>query len=171
MNETTYAPRGLTSRAARVVPAPPADVFRALTDAQSIAKWWGKTGKTTLTVCDMDVRYGGTFRFSIRAANDAEAFVNGHYFEVDPPYRLAFTWSSEKPADNVIDSRVTIELHDLEGQHDPGCCHPSRTTRAPRGNALQCRMARHAAGHEPAFRCCLMQPRRRRSGTAGKSRG
>lgn len=113
MNETTYAPRGLTSRASRVVPAPPADVFRALTDAQSISKWWGKTGKTTLSA-DMDVRYGGTFRFSIRAANDAEAFVNGHYYEVDPPYRLAFTWSSEKPADNVIDSRVTIELHDLK---------------------------------------------------------
>jgi uncharacterized protein YndB with AHSA1/START domain len=114
MNETTYAPRGLISRAARVVPAPPADVFRALTDGQTISKWWGKTGKTTLTVCDMDVRYGGIFRFGIRAANDVEAFVNGHYFEVDPPYRLAFTWSSEKPADAVLDSRVTIELHDLK---------------------------------------------------------
>lgn len=114
MNEMTSAQRGLTSRASRVVPASPADVFGALTDAQSMPKWWGKTAKSTLTSCDMDVRHGGRFRYGMKSASGAEDAVFGVYSEVDPPYRLAFSLSSEKAADAVADSRVTIELHDLK---------------------------------------------------------
>ena len=114
MNQTTRVPRGFECRAARVVPASPADVFRALTNPQQMPVWWGKTEKATLIACDMDVRYGGQFRFGIRNAAGAEDGVFGAYSEVDPPYRLAFTWSSEKPSDGVVDTRVTIELHDLK---------------------------------------------------------
>jgi uncharacterized protein YndB with AHSA1/START domain len=114
MTETMPEHRGLTSRAARVVPASPADVFRALTDAQTMPKWWGKTEKSTLIACDMDVRFGGRFRYGIRSAKGNEDAVFGVYSEVDPPYRLAFSWSSENPADGVSDSRVSIELHDLK---------------------------------------------------------
>ena len=114
MNETTHPYRGLISRAARVVPASPADVFRALTDPDSMKKWWGKTEKTTLVACDMDVRHGGRFRFGIRAENGAEDGVFGTYSEVDSPHRLAFSWSSEKAADAVADSQVMIQLYDLK---------------------------------------------------------
>lgn len=106
--------RGLDCRAARVVPASPADVFRALTDPQQMTQWWGKTEKATLTSCDMDVQYGGSFRLAIRSADGTEALVSGTYSEVDPGFRLAFTWTSANPADAVADSRVRIELLDLK---------------------------------------------------------
>lgn len=114
MNQAMRPARNYDCRAARVVPASPADVFRALTDSQQMAAWWGKTEKASLSACDLDVRYGGQFRLVIRTAAGSEDAVNGAYFEVDPPYRLAFTWSSEKPSDAVVDTRVTIELLDLK---------------------------------------------------------
>lgn len=116
MNEINQSrtPHGLDCRAARVVPAPPADVFRALTDPQQMSAWWGKTAKTKLTSCDMDVRHDGSFRLAIQAAAGPEVVVSGVYTEVDPPYRLAFTWTSANYADAVADSRVMIELLDLK---------------------------------------------------------
>lgn len=114
MKQATRAVRVFDCRAARVVPASPADVFRALSDPQQMLAWWGKTEKASLISCDLDVRYGGQFRLVIRNAAGAEDAVSGAYYEVDPPYRLAFTWSSEKPSDGVVDTRVTIELLDLK---------------------------------------------------------
>ena len=114
MDETMQPQRGLTSRAARVIPASPADIFKALTDPQSMTQWWGKTEKSSLVACDMDVRHGGEFHLGIRAANGAENAVAGTYAELAPPHHLVFSWSSEKAADAVVDSKVTIELYDLK---------------------------------------------------------
>lgn len=114
INQATRAARTFDSRAARVVPASPADVFRALTDSQQMMAWWGKTEKAQLVSCDLDVRYGGQFRLVIRNAAGSEDAVSGAYSEVDPSYRLAFTWSSERASDAVVDTRVRIELLDLK---------------------------------------------------------
>jgi uncharacterized protein YndB with AHSA1/START domain len=114
MDETTQPQRGLASRAARAVPARPADVFRALTDPQSVMKWWGKTEKSTLVACDMDVRHGGGFRLGIRRANGDEDVVSGTYEEVAPPHHLVFSWSSEKASDAVVKTQVRMDLYDLK---------------------------------------------------------
>ena len=59
-------------------------------------------------------RAGGQFRFALRTETGAEDVVSGHYIEVSPPHKLAFSWSSEKPQDAVVDTRVTVDLLDLK---------------------------------------------------------
>jgi uncharacterized protein YndB with AHSA1/START domain len=115
MRDTTQAPPvGIVIRAARVVPARPEQIYRALTDAALMPKWWGKTEKAVLLACEMDVRAGGRFRFALRTEKGAEDTVSGSYIQVSPPHKLAFSWSSEKPQDAVADTRVTVDLLDLK---------------------------------------------------------
>lgn len=114
MDETMQAHHGIVIRAARVVPARPTEVYRVFTDAALMPKWWGKTEKADLLACETDPRAGGQFRFTLRTGKGAEDTVYGHYFEVSPPHKLAFSWSSEKPQDAIINTRVTIEFLDLK---------------------------------------------------------
>ena len=114
MTQSSQAPHGMIVRAARVVPASPAEVYRLLTDPALMTSWWGKTERSTLFECDMDVHTGGRFRFGIRSQKGDEDVVSGSYLEAVPPNTLAFTWSSEKPADGIVDTRVTVDLCDLK---------------------------------------------------------
>ncbi|MFO1112995.1 MAG: SRPBCC domain-containing protein [Rhodospirillales bacterium] len=161
MNQAMRAARTFDSRAARLVPAGPADVYRALTDPQQMMTWWGKTEKAQLISCDLDVRYGGQFRLVIRNAAGSEDAVNGAYSEVDPSYRLAFTWSSEKPSDAVVDTRVRIELLDLKDGTtrvvvtQDGC-------RLPTSSAFTALAGIHAARPRHALRRRMSLPTRRR---------
>jgi uncharacterized protein YndB with AHSA1/START domain len=114
MRDTTQAPAGIVIRAARVVPARPEEVYRTFTDAALMPKWWGKTEKAALLACEADVRAGGRFRFVLQTQKGSEDAVFGSYIEVNPPHKLAFTWSSEKPQDGVADTLVTVDLLDLK---------------------------------------------------------
>ncbi|MEO8035388.1 MAG: SRPBCC domain-containing protein [Acidobacteriota bacterium] len=66
---------------------------------------------------DADVRPGGRFRIAMQKLPDGEPFyVTGQYRSVEPPARLAFTWTWEDPAENVRDTVVTVDLID-RGEH------------------------------------------------------
>jgi uncharacterized protein YndB with AHSA1/START domain len=114
MTQPTKAPSGITIRAARVVPASPAEVYRLFTDSTLMPSWWGKTEKSTIFACDMDVHTGGRFRFGMRSQKGDEDVISGSYLETVPPSKLAFTLSSENPTDGVVDTRVTVDLCDLK---------------------------------------------------------
>jgi len=114
MDETMQAHHGIVIRAARVVPARPEEVYRMFIDAALMPKWWGKTAKAVLLACEMDPRAGGRFRFALRTEKGAEDVVSGHYIEVSPPHKLAFSWSSEKPQDAIVDTHVTVDFLDLK---------------------------------------------------------
>ncbi|MBK8173818.1 MAG: SRPBCC domain-containing protein [Rhodospirillales bacterium] len=113
IDATTHA-RGMTVRAARVVPLVPREVFNLFTDPAALRAWWGRTQKSALTSCECDVRSGGKFRFALRAASGGEDVLIGHYVEIAPPHKLCFTWSSENAADAVTDTYVTVEFLDLK---------------------------------------------------------
>ncbi len=74
--------------------APRERVFRAWTDPQRLALWWGPEGRTA-PVVELDVRAGGRWRACMRSPEGDEAWVRGEYREVDPPNRLVFTWAWE----------------------------------------------------------------------------
>ncbi|MDX2019584.1 MAG: SRPBCC domain-containing protein [Deltaproteobacteria bacterium] len=63
------------------------DVFEAWTDAAQIKQWWDPTG-VPLANCAVDLRPGGTFRFTM-ATQHAHDFT-GVYRVVDPPSQLVF---------------------------------------------------------------------------------
>ena len=81
----------------RVFDAPRDVVWKAWTEPEQIASWWGPDGWTNpLSKITMDVRPGGAFRIvSISDADGTEMPSQGVYREVVEPERLVF----EEPAD------------------------------------------------------------------------
>jgi len=108
------ARHGLTVRAARVVPAPPPAVWHALTDAETMHQWWGKTEKADLFACEIEPRAGGRFRLGTRLPKGDDRVFSGTYREWGAPRRLAFTWSEEDATARVQGTAVTIDLFDLK---------------------------------------------------------
>ena len=103
---TTAAP---TLEVRRTIRAPRQRVFDAWTKPEEL-KAWHAPGPLTVSLAEMDVRVGGTYRIHMRAPDGNEHKVSGVYREIDPPKKLVYTWSwdGDHP---VKDSVVTIEFH------------------------------------------------------------
>lgn len=71
----------------RTFAAPREDVFDAWTDPAQITHWWDPTG-TPLAGCEVDLRPGGAFRFTM-ASDHAPPFA-GVYRVVERPAQLVF---------------------------------------------------------------------------------
>jgi uncharacterized protein YndB with AHSA1/START domain len=90
----------------RTLPAPPEQVWRALTDPAALAAWfWPHLDNAV----EVELRTGGRYRITGPRAGIA---VAGEYLEIDPPKRLVFTWQWDGEAEQ---SRVTIELSATTG--------------------------------------------------------
>jgi uncharacterized protein YndB with AHSA1/START domain len=153
--ETTAAPRpSILIRVARVIGAPQAEVYRAWTDPATKPTWWGRTERGELTVCEMDVRVGGSYRYEMRLP-DAEApeVAAGEHLEVSPPNRLVFTWPSRPDGGDEGQTTVTFEFVDLRDGTTRGVVTQQGVTdqriatiyRATWANVLQ-DLAKHFAG-------------------------
>ena len=92
----------------RVYAVAPEKVWRAWTDPQALARWFGPAAADTVRRADLDVRVGGRYRVVFGAPDGSEHEASGVYTEVDPPRRLAFTWSRRGLPEAA--SRVTIDL-------------------------------------------------------------
>lgn len=80
----------------RVLDAPRRVVFRAWTQPDRLARWFGPKGFTS-TVYELDVRPGGRWRARMRSPEGVDHWAQGTYREVAEPERLVFTWAWEKP--------------------------------------------------------------------------
>jgi uncharacterized protein YndB with AHSA1/START domain len=76
----------------RVFDAPRELVFKAWTEPDRVAAWWGPKGCTTVSY-DMDIRPGGTYRFCMRSPDGTDYWKQGVYREVVAPERLVFTFA------------------------------------------------------------------------------
>lgn len=78
----------------RRLDAPPAAVFRAWTEPDLIARWWGPDGYT-ITILDMDVRVGGIFRFTMHGPDGTDYPNRITYREIVSPERLHYLHDSD----------------------------------------------------------------------------
>ena len=91
--------------------ASPERVFRAWTDPEFLAQWFGPEG-LTCPDCQMDVREGGQFRVSMQPPEGDKIWVGGEYQEITPPKRLVFSWRWDIPQEGVDETtRVIVELN------------------------------------------------------------
>ena len=87
--------------------APPSDVFRAWTEPQHLAMWFGPAGAKVLNAA-CDPQAGGDFSLRFRTPDGQEREVSGRYREVTAEQRLAFTWTWNHRPDQ--ESLVTVVL-------------------------------------------------------------
>lgn len=73
----------------RVFDAPRELVWKAWTEPERMARWWGPRGFTT-PVCELDVRPGGAIRIVMLGPDGAEHPMTGVFREIVKPERLVF---------------------------------------------------------------------------------
>ena len=76
-----------TLRFVRSFDAPADLVFKAWTTAEHVRCWWDAAGGP-LTVCEIDLKVGGAFRFV--SPNHPDMPFTGVYLEITPPSKLVF---------------------------------------------------------------------------------
>lgn len=85
----------------RVFDAPRELVFRAWTEPEHFARWWGPAG-SSLPFCALDARPGGTLHFCHRFPDYPDVWVAGEFREVAAPERVAFAcWFSDPEGSRV----------------------------------------------------------------------
>ena len=105
-------PAGLALELKRRIDAPRSTVFEACTDPDELARWWGPRGFTVPGV-EMDLRVGGRYRIAMQPPEGELFHLSGEFREVDPPNRLAYTFSWEPPDPDDRQTVVTMSLRDL----------------------------------------------------------
>jgi uncharacterized protein YndB with AHSA1/START domain len=104
---------GSVLRMERTYDAPAQAVFDAWTSEEVMRRWWHAGHDWETPVAQVDLRVGGHIRVVMRNPHeDIEYGGGGEYTEVDPPRRLAFTWT--------WDGDTTGQLIELDFEESAG---------------------------------------------------
>jgi uncharacterized protein YndB with AHSA1/START domain len=99
----------------RVFNAPRELVFAALSKLEHVKRWWGPRN-TALSVCEMDFRPGGAWRYVMQLPNGASAVFKGVYREIEPPERMVATECFDDPSVGSPEWITTVTLEEHNGQ-------------------------------------------------------
>ena len=93
--------------------APKELVWRAYTEPELVRKWW-HANRGEMTVCDIDLRAGGGWRYVMVTPDGVEVAFHGEYREVVPYERIVSTEVYEAVPDaEAVD---TIEFTEADGR-------------------------------------------------------
>ena len=93
--------------------APRELVFRAWTEPDLVRQWW-HAGRGEMTVCEIDLRPGGSWRYVMVTPDGTEVAFHGEYREVAPGERIVQTEIYDPfPDAAAVD---TPEFEDLDGR-------------------------------------------------------
>jgi uncharacterized protein YndB with AHSA1/START domain len=100
----------------RVFDAPRSLVFKAWTEPERLAQWWGPRG-FTLPSCKVDLRPGGTYRFHMRGP-DGDHWSQGVFREIVEPERIvmAGSWADAGGNPTRPETVVTVTFEELGGK-------------------------------------------------------
>lgn len=102
-------------RIERTFNAPPGRVFEAWTSPEVLRRWWHAEHTWETPIAEVDLRVGGAIRLVMRnPADGSEHAGRGEYTLLEPPRRLAFTWTWEH--ESSVRQLVELEFID-HGQH------------------------------------------------------
>jgi len=103
----------MTLRIERVFQAPAERVFEAWTSEEVLRRWFHAEHGWETPEAQVDLRLGGAVRVVMRdPAAGRDIGGGGTYTEIDPPSRLAFTWTWDDDAER----ETLIELDFLEAE-------------------------------------------------------
>lgn len=131
--ETSTAEREIVMT--REYDAPRELVWKAWTEREHLAKWWGPHGFTT-TIHEIDVRPGGMWRFMMHGPDGTDYPNRVVYREVSPPGRLTYDHGDDIDDDpSAFD--VTVTFDDLGGGRTRVTNHLVFRTAEQRNGAIQ----------------------------------
>lgn len=91
----------------RLFDAPRHLVFEAMTKAEHVRRWWCMEG-CTMTVCDIDLRVGGAYRYVMTTPDGNVVAFRGVYREIAAPERIVHTEIFEPYPEEVTVCTVTL---------------------------------------------------------------
>lgn len=97
----------------RVFNAPRQLVFEAMTRPEHVQKWYGLRSHT-MSLCEIDFRPGGAWRYVVQAADGSEHGFSGVYQEIEAPTRLVYSEGYEAMPGH--DYLVTVYLSEEGGK-------------------------------------------------------
>jgi uncharacterized protein YndB with AHSA1/START domain len=117
-----------TLRLSRRLKAPREAVFRAFTDPRELAKWFGPEGVRVDNV-KIDLRPGGRYSVEFHEKDGEVIPLSGVYREVTPPQRLVMTWTWASTGMAGVETLVTIELAEADGETELILIHEKLPTK------------------------------------------
>ena len=94
---------------ARQFDAPAERMFEMLTNPTELTKWWGPHGFTTPEL-QLDLRVGGSYRFTMQPPDGEEFHLSGDFLEIRSPGRLSFTFRWDEPDPDDRETVVRLSL-------------------------------------------------------------
>jgi uncharacterized protein YndB with AHSA1/START domain len=86
-------------------------VFKAFTDPEAVASWWGQRDSETV-VDELEARPGGRWRFVERSGDGNEHGFHGVYHDAVTPERIVYTFEYEGMPGHVLLETITFEEQD-----------------------------------------------------------
>jgi uncharacterized protein YndB with AHSA1/START domain len=100
-------------RLERTFQAPANAVFEAWTSEEVLRRWWHTEHGWETSEAEVDLRVGGTVRVVMRdPEKGADYGGGGTYTEVEPPTRLAFTWTWDGDTRRTL---IEIDFEESDG--------------------------------------------------------
>lgn len=105
----------------RVFDAPRELVFKAWTEPEHVAQWWGPKGFTTKVIA-LDLRPGGESRYVMIGPDGTEYPGKGVFREIVPPERIVTTDEFDEGFEQVTDADLpqgmvmTVLFEELDGK-------------------------------------------------------
>jgi uncharacterized protein YndB with AHSA1/START domain len=125
-----------------IVDAPGERIYKTLTEPAELAKWWGPHGFTTPEI-ELNLRVGGSYRFTMQPPEGDPFHLAGEFLEIDPPRRLVYTFRWEEPDP---DDRETVVMLRLDAVGDA-----TGVTLSQGDFATEARLALHRSGWTDSF--------------------
>jgi uncharacterized protein YndB with AHSA1/START domain len=79
-----------TAMASAEIPAPPDQVFAALT-TNEVERWWGSADTYRMTGWGADLRVGGRWSVTVETADGRRLPASGKFLEIERPHRIVQT--------------------------------------------------------------------------------
>lgn len=120
MTTTIITPDQDTIVAEIQISAPPERVFKAISDADELQRWFGGSPECPVKTWKMEPRVGGRYSYATEkgtiAVNGVSEFeCHGEILEFDPPRVLAYSWIANWHDDPKSRTLVRWELTSIQG--------------------------------------------------------
>ncbi|HYZ30345.1 MAG TPA: SRPBCC family protein [Thermoleophilaceae bacterium] len=108
---TVEAPADTQILITREFDAPKELVYKAYTSPELVSRWW-HADRGAMTVCEIDLRVGGRWRYVMEAERFGEVAFHGEYREIVPNERLVSTEVFEGMPDAAALDTLTLTEKD-----------------------------------------------------------